>query len=143
MRIKSLVFAIALLATTIPLAGCLTLDQLTGGRYSLLTVGITNPIGPDQQYEIEGAVVVARRAAVEYFRLPQCRRTQVATVQNPCAKRSIKVMIQNADRKLQIVLVAYRRFVQDNPTVDAESAAQAVWNVLGELRATITSAGVN
>lgn len=130
------------LALAVTLGGCLTLDELTGGRYSLVTAAISNPVGTDQQYEIEGAVVIARRAATEYFHLPQCRRTQVATIEKPCARRSIKVAIQSADRRLQIVLVAFRKFVRDNPTVSAASAAKAVWDVLGELRTTISNAEI-
>lgn len=140
MRYKALILAAVIAAT--PLGGCAALDRLSGGRLDLLTVGITNPIGTDQQYEIEGAVTVARRAAVEYFRLPQCRKTQAATLEVPCAKRSIKVQIQQADQKLEIVLKAYRKFVKDNPTITPTGAITAVWDVLGQLRASINAAGV-
>jgi hypothetical protein len=137
--VKRIIIAAAL---CLSLTNCAILNDLSGGKLGFVTQTFKNPIGVDQSYEIEGAIAIARRTAVSYFRLRQCRKSEVESVGNLCSRRSIKVKIQQADAKLNAVLIPFRKFVRDNDTVNAEKTATLVWNVISEFQTTLATIGV-
>lgn len=104
---RKLFLAIAL---SLSLGACADLS-----RVGDLVTTITQPVGLNTEYQVEAAAYAARRATVEYFRLRQCRRTEVASLINRCSRYSIKVRLQTADRKLSIALTKFRA----NPTIYA------------------------
>src|SRR5688572_12037273 len=90
------------------IAGCVTV--IDPGAKSILeggpsiTAPIANPFGLNEQYQVEATVATARRLAVSYFSLRQCRASETASLTNPCARRSVKVTIQSIDRKVGVAL---------------------------------------
>lgn len=107
-----------------------------------LTERIDNPVTLERQYQVEAAVVMVRRPAVAYFDLRQCKKNEEPSLKNLCGKRSVKVKIQEYDKKLQASLLAFRDFVKNNPTLDPVSASLAVYSAIGEYRENLEILGV-
>lgn len=84
-----------------------------------------NPIDNTQLATIESAYGVALSGAVAYRNRPRCTKTALESVSNLCARRSIVVRMQAADRSAQVALGRARIFVRDNPTINAGSLIQA------------------
>ncbi len=126
------------------LAGCAVnpagQSVLTGG--SSFVAPINNPIGANQQYELEAAVAVVRRTGLAYMRLRQCRASETASATNLCGRRSVKVQIQDASRKLTAALNAERAFRRNNPTLNAVSVVVAVQSALAAYQNVLSSNGV-
>jgi hypothetical protein len=133
------------LALTFTLTGCASLDftkkSIFDGGPSVVT-RTENPLGLNEQYQIEAAIAAARRPALAYMRLRQCRKSEVASFSNICGYRSVKVKIQNADRKLQAALLSVRKFVRDNPTVSGASVIASINTALADYRAELALNGV-
>lgn len=91
---------------------------------------VSNPLGPDQLATIEASYGVALAAAVAYRNLPLCKRSRPFSATNICAKRSIIVKLQAADRKAKTAIIAARAFTTEHPFLDAsaliDAARQAV-----------------
>ena len=103
---------------------------------------ISNPVGTTQLAQIESAYGVALSVAVAYRNLPLCRTGTTPSVQNICAKRSVIVRLQAADRNAQGALVAARRFVRNNPTISAASAIGAAQAAVADFQATEAQYGL-
>ena len=110
---------------TLGIGGCAVVEK-AGEVISV----ITNPVGLNQEYQVEAAVAVVRRSALAYFQLRQCRRSETASVTNACSRRAVKVQIQVVDRKLQVALVKFRA----NPTIST-----GVWAVIGEYKTVLAN----
>lgn len=107
-----------------------------------LTTSINNPLGLNESYSIEASVAAARRVGLEVMNTRQCRASESTTITTVCVKRSVKVQIQKADRKLTSVLILYRDFVDNNKTLNALSAATAVRAAISDYQRVVTSSGV-
>lgn len=95
------------LALSLPLGACVTTEL------PALWSTATAPVSLDNQYQVEAAVYAVRRTTTQYFALRQCRASEVASLVNQCARRSIKVRLQAADLRVRNALTAFRA----NPTV--------------------------
>lgn len=139
--IRSLAIVLALLVS-----GCAGLfdpsaiSLLQGG--TSLTAVINNPIDKKSMYDIEAAYATATRAAVAYYRLPQCRKSETESLTNPCSRYMIKVKIRIADAHVRSILVPMRQFVAANDTVSVASLASSLRTAITEYRSVILSAGV-
>lgn len=119
---KYLVVAVALLGLS--LGGCGTLN--IGSQVSLNTLeGIVSGYG------------ILLNAENTYKALPLCKTGTAPSVNNICAKRSVIVRLQNADKVANSAVNNAVSFVRANPTVDptqyisaAQSAISALQNVL-------------
>lgn len=85
---------------------------------------VNNPIGRDQLYAVEAGYGLALSLAVGYRNLPLCAKNQAPTVYNICAKRSVIVQLQAADRKAQVALDRAKAFVDEYPTINAVGVIQ-------------------
>jgi hypothetical protein len=86
---------------------------------------VKNPINNTQLATIESAYGVALSGAVAYRNRPRCTKTALESVSNLCARRSIVLRMQAADKQAQVALGRVRIFIRDNPTLDASSLMQA------------------
>lgn len=92
---------------------------------------IQNPINTARLTSVESAYGVALSAAVGYYELYKVNRCTTSRPESPtnfCARRSVIVALQQADLKAQAAMQAARRFVIQNPTLDASfiiTAAEA------------------
>lgn len=86
---------------------------------------VRNPVSTTELATIESAYGVALAGAVAYRERPRCTKTALESVSNLCARRSIVVRLQQADRQAQIAIGKANIFIQNNPTLDASSLLQA------------------
>lgn len=109
---------VLVLALALGLGGCITIGDLSN-----LVSTATQPVSINNQYEVEAAVYVARRTTFEYFQLRQCRKAEVASLLNPCARYATKVKLQAADLRVSKALAQFRA----NPTI-YEGVRSAITN---------------
>lgn len=152
---------ITALAAALVLAGCAQRGQsiLDGGSLPLLPVvdgvvmptasAAATPVGLLELYEVDASYAAAQRVALEYVRLRQCRKSEAASITNLCARRAVKVMIGDADRRLTNpagtgVLDTYRVAVKAAPNVSHAADAAVVRQAISELRSVLVQyAGAN
>lgn len=115
------------LALSMPLGACVVLD------IPRITAGVNQPASLDTQYEIEAAAYSIRVVTSRYFRLRQCRASEVASLDNLCAQRSTKVALQAANRRVQVALVRFRA----DPT-----ALTAIKSAIDEYKNVVATQGV-
>lgn len=121
----------SLLIVGILLSGCST---QFGQRFNqIVTTGVDNPVSQTRLATIESAYGVALSGAVAYRNRPLCKKTALESVSNICARRSIIVRLQSADRQAQVALGKARGFIRDNPTIDAGSLLQAAEDAVSAL----------
>lgn len=86
---------------------------------------IKNPINSDRLAAIESSYGIALSAAVAYRNTRLCKKNEQASISNVCAYRSVILKLQAADRSAQIALTKARKFIIENPTLDAFSVINA------------------
>ena len=96
---------------------------------SLIT-SIPNPVTNTQLATLESAYGVALAGAVAYRNRPRCTKTALESVSNICARRSVVVRMQQADKTAQVAIGRARGFVIANPTLDASSLIQAAQDAI-------------
>lgn len=104
---------------------------------------IRNPVNVGQLAAVESAYGVALSLAVAYRGLPLCRTGTSPGLQNVCAKRSVIVRLQRADRDAQIALASARTFVKANPTIDAASVLAIAQDAVAALQAIEANEGIH
>ena len=85
---------------------------------------IQNPLNITRLADIESAYGIVLAAANAYrtvYTINPCTRSHPESATNYCARRSVVILLQGADRKAQIALRSARIFVANNPTLDAGS----------------------
>lgn len=98
---------------------------------------IQNPLNVTKLAQIESAYGIALAAAVGYYELYKVNRCTVLRPESPtnfCARRSVVVKLQAADRKAFIAMHAARVFVHNNPNLDASSYISAASLAIGAMR---------
>lgn len=131
-------FAI-LVVLSIGLAGCAGQSIFQGGPS--LTATVNNPVGRNELAAIESGYAIALTAALAVRRLPMCKRGQEPTFSAVCVKRSVLVALQAYDRAAHAAIVTARRFVRDNPTLNAFSVLAAARQAVEDFRSAAQSAG--
>lgn len=89
---------------------------------------IQNPLNITRLAQVESTYGIALSAANAYrtlYQVNRCKKGQLEAYNNVCARRSVVLQLQAADRKAKIALDAARAFVVNNPTVDAGSLIAA------------------
>lgn len=134
------------IVAALSLGGCAALDRLgesvlAGGKS--FTAPIQNPVGRNERFEVEAFVLTARRSALSYMRLRQCRKSETASYSNLCARHAVKEKIRNAEFRLKAALAQFRQFMRENPTVSAWSAAGSLKIAVANYKAELAAAGVN
>jgi len=86
---------------------------------------VQNPATIQQLYDVEAAYGVALATAVAYHNRPLCKTGTVESLTNICARRSIVVKLQLADKRARAALAVARAFIINNPTLSAVSALTA------------------
>jgi ABC-type sugar transport system substrate-binding protein len=102
-----------------------------------------NPINTSELATVESAYGVALAVAVGYSRLPLCKTGTTTSLTNTCARRSIVVKLQAADRTAEIALTQARNFVKNNPTLNAISVITAAKAAVGAFQSVEATNGVN
>jgi len=94
-----------------------------------------NPLTISRLASLESAYGIALSGAVAYYELYKTNRCTKAHPFNPisnlCAARSIVVRLQQADIRAQSALQAARKFVINNPTIDATALLDAAQVAIG------------
>lgn len=104
-----------------------------------------NPVTTVQLQEVEAGYGLVLSAAANYRELYDknpCTVAKPLSVTNYCASRSVIVVLQNADQKVQGALVVARNFIKTNPTLDATSYVTAALNAVNDFRAVEAQYGV-
>ena len=115
----------AVLFVALALGGC-----ANGKLFGVIPVGTTiaNPISATRFATIESTYGVALAAAKNYrdlYTTNRCTRTHPESLTNICARRSVVVQMQNADKQAQVALSQAQSFQAANPTLDATSFLDA------------------
>lgn len=98
---------------------------------------INNPLNLTRLAQIESAYGIALSAAVGYYRLykiNRCTQSRPESVANICARRSVVVALQQADKKAQVALTSAQRFVRANPTLNAGAVIDAAQLAVDAMR---------
>lgn len=114
------ILAPLLVAATLALGGCATLERVVGLPAGVLTTTINNPVGPKELADIERAYQGAIGIVNVYVEL--CRSRQLARA----SCRPVVVRIQGYVGQAHAALVQLRVFVRNNDTINAMSALAAV-----------------
>jgi len=92
---------------------------------------------------LEGVIAgygVMLNAELTYRALPLCKTGAEPSITNICAKRSVIVKLQAADKVANVAVNAAVAFVKANPTVDPSSYLSAARDALTGLRTVLDSA---
>ncbi len=131
---------ILVVALALSLGGCARLNEsiLQGGLSPTAT--IQNPAGKKELAVVEAAYGTALVIAVNYRRY--CYRTATPT---PVCKdrRKVVLAMQAADRNAHGAIVAARRFVRENPTLNAFSAIAAAKAAVADFQSIANANKVN
>lgn len=103
---------------------------------------IQNPINNNRLAEIESSYGIALSAAVAYRNTRLCKKTEQASISNVCAYRSVILKLQAADRNVQTALMNARKFIRENPTLDAFSVISVAQQALVGFQAIQAEYGV-
>lgn len=93
-----------------------------------------NPVSLTTQYDIEAGYLTAENIAIVYLALPLCKTGTVATLSNPCKRRSLAVKIQSAGAQAQAAVIALRNFTKNNPTLSNATALLAAQTALADFQ---------
>jgi hypothetical protein len=104
---------------------------------------IVNPVTTTSLYDVEAVYGTTLVGAVAYRNLPLCKKSNPFSASNICAYRSIIVKMQAADRKAQIAIVAGRKFITQNPTIDATSVINIAANAVATFQSIVNENRVN
>ncbi len=128
------------LALAFSLGGCATPFGTRVGE--ILTTGIANPVNNDQLAAVISSYGIAQTAAIGYINLPRCTKTANFSATNICSKRSVKVIIQAADREASAAINAAVAFTRANPTLDATDVIGLAYNAVAKFNQLETQYGV-
>lgn len=126
--------AVAAALVALSLGGC------AGGKlFGIIPIaGVQNPVSNTRFTSIESAYGIALTAANAYadryrsgFR---CTKTNLESVTNLCARRSVVIKMQAADRDAQVALGKAKTFIANNPTLDATSLLDAAESAVSAFR---------
>lgn len=103
---------------------------------------VRNPVTQTDLATVEAGYGVALSLAVAYRHLPLCRTGTTASLSNVCARRSVVVKLQQADRSVQTALSGARNFIKNNPTLSAGTFISAAQAALASFQAIEATYGV-
>lgn len=89
---------------------------------------LQNPINTTRLAQVESAYGIALSLAVGYYELykvNRCTTTRLESATNICARRSVVIKLQQADRTAQVALQSAQKFVHNNPNLDAGALIDA------------------
>lgn len=86
---------------------------------------IQNPINNNDMAIVYSAYGTVLAVANAYKSLPLCHTGMPPTVTNICARRSVIVQIQAADRRAIYAINAAQQFINQNPTLSAWTMVSA------------------
>lgn len=111
------------------LGGCAGLGDKLGTMSTIATLSVKNPVSTTNIASVESAYGIALVAANAYadryrdgFR---CTTTSLESASNLCARRSIVLKLQAADRNAQVALNKAKAFIARNPTLNAGALIDA------------------
>jgi len=133
MRILHLGAAAALMIASLLLGGC---------AKTLPSINLSNTVTLNTMASIEASYGIALSGERAYKSLPLCKTGTTATVTNPCAKRSIIITLQAADRKAIAAIDRANTFIKTYPTVDATNVLSAASTAVGDLKSLLATNGV-
>lgn len=121
------------LVLALGLSGCATFNPFGS---------VANPVGTQSLAATESAYGVALSAALAYKSLPLCKTGTTISLNNVCARRSVIVQLQNADRYAHAQILVARQFVKNNPTLDASAILTTAQNAVAAFKSAETANGV-
>lgn len=122
------------------LAGVLALGALALGGCNLPTLNIGSQVNLNTLEGIVSGYGILLNAENTYKALPLCKTGTTPSVTNICAKRSIIVRLQNADKLANTAVNQAVGFVKANPSVDPTQYLSAAQSALTALQTVLNSA---
>lgn len=130
---RKIILAAAAALVALSLGGCAT---------TLPSINLSNAVTLNTMQSIEATYGIALSGERAYKSLPLCKTGTMATVTNPCARRSIIVTLQAADRKAISAIQRANAFIKTYPTVDATNVLSAAAAAVGDLKSLLSTNGV-
>lgn len=106
------------------------------------SLNLNNAVTLNTMLSVESAYGIALSGERAYKALPLCATGTVATVTNPCAKRSVIVRLQAADLKVISAIDQANTFIKNYPTVDASNVIGAASSAVSSLQSILSQNGV-
>lgn len=102
-------------------------------------IAISSAVTLNSLYTVEAGYGVALAAENTYKNLPLCKTGTTPSLTNICAKRSVIVRLQNADKQVVNAITIARDFIKNNPTLDASSYISTAQNALSALQSILNT----
>lgn len=115
-------------ATAFSLAGCLP------------TLNIASQVNLNTMEGVIAGYGIVLNAERTYKALPLCKTGTTPSVTNICAKRSVIVRLQGADREANAAINYASAFIKTNPTIDPTQYISAASQAVTALQAVLNSA---
>lgn len=125
---RRLVAAASVAAAAFSLAGCLP------------TLNIASQVNLNTMEGVVSGYGIILNAERTYKALPLCKTGTAPSVTNICAKRSIIVRLQGADREANAAINYANAFIKANPTIDATQYISAASQAVTALQAVLNTA---
>lgn len=126
---------------SLALGGCAGKSIFQGGPS--ITAPITNPVTREQQAAIEGSYGIAAHLILTYGNLPRCKPGTSFSLTNRCSTGPLVRKLKQGNRVAYRQLQNLRAFMDNNETVNAIQAYNALRATLADLQATVTGNGLN
>lgn len=125
------------------LAAALVLAASLGGCAGKLpTLDLNTSVTNNTLLGTEAAYGIALSGERAYKALPLCKTGTTPSITNICAKRSVIVRLQAADRKAVSAIDAANTFIKNYPTIDATDVIAAAQAAVTALKGILSSEGV-
>jgi hypothetical protein len=123
-------FACAVMASAIALAGC----------SSLPTLNLANTVNLNTLEGVVSGYGILANQEVLIMAQPLCKTGTAPSLSNICVKRSQKVALQTFDANANRAVNAAVAFVKNNPSVDPSSYISAASQALSALQSVLNAA---
>lgn len=104
-----------------------------------------NPANMDQLQKVEAGYGVLLSAAANYrelYNTNPCTKAKPLSTSNFCASRSVILILQDADKKVELAIKDAKDFIKNNPKVDAVVYISAAMSAVNDFKALEAQNGV-
>lgn len=129
-----------LLAALLVLPDCSGRSVFEGG--ASIVAPVKNPVTREQQAAIEGSYGIAANLILTYGRLPRCKPGTSFSLTNRCSTGALVRKLKAGNRVAYKQLQNLRAFMDNNETVNAINAYNALRETLRDLQNTVTANGL-
>jgi hypothetical protein len=110
------------------------------GACNLPTLNVASQVNLNTMQGVVAGYGIVLQAELTYKSLPLCRTGTTPSATNICAKRSLIVRLQSADRVANTAINTAASFISTNPTIDPSQYISAASNAVTALQTILNSA---